>query len=134
MKSSLIKTLALGCALLATSPWLASAAQGGKGGAKHGPDPIQAALDKLTLTDEQKTKIKAIQDKANADRQEFMKAHAEELKAAKAANDKEKMHSIGAPLMEKRKATVAEIKAVLTDEQKKQFDESMPAGHGKKNK
>lgn len=135
MKLSLIKSLALSLALTVTAPWLASAAdEGGKGGRHGHGDWLQATLGKLDLTDDQKAKIKVITNKAAADREEFTKAHADELKAAKDSKDREKMHSIMAPLMEKRKATLDEIKAVLTDEQKQKLAEAMPAHseHGKK--
>ena len=133
MKFSVIKMLALGFALTVTAPWIASAAdEGGKGGGHGRGEWLQAALDKLNLSDDQKAKIKDIMDKAAADRQEFMKEHADELKAA--AGDRDKMRSVFAPMREKMKATMEQIKALLTDEQKQKLAESMPAHgeHGKK--
>ena len=135
MKLSLIKMLALSLALTVTTPLIASAADEGGKGAKHGRGEwLQGALEKLNLSDDQKAKIKSIMDKAAADREEFTKAHAEELKAAKDSGDRDKMRALFAPMMEKRKATMEEIKAVLTDEQKQKLAASMPAHgeHGKK--
>lgn len=137
MKSFITKTLTLGLALLAAATWSASAAEEGKGSGKmqQRGEALKAALDKLNLNEDQKAKIKAITDKAAAEGREFMQAHAEELKAAKEANDHEKMKTIFAPMMEKRKALLDEIKAVLTDEQKQKLAESLPAHgehHGKK--
>ena len=136
MKLSVIKMLALGFALTVTAPWIASAAdEGGKGGGRgRGGERLQAALEKLNLNDDQKAKIKDIMDKAAADRQAFVKEHADELKAAKESGDQDKMRSIFAPMMEKRKATMEQIKAILTDEQKQKLMEAMPAhgDHGKK--
>lgn len=136
MKLSLIQSLALGLALTVTTPGLVSAADDGGKAGRHGRggDRLQAALEKLNLTDDQKAKIQVIKEKANAEREAFMKEHAEELKAAKDSNDREKMRAVMGPLMEKMKATMEEIKKVLTDEQKQKLAEAMPAfgGHGKK--
>lgn len=134
MKLSLVKMLALSLALIAAAPWFASAAGGKEGKGHRGSDPLQAALEKLDLTADQKAKAKVITDKLAADRAEFMKEHGAEVKAAREAKDKEKMRSLQAPMMEKQKTAIAEIKGLLTDEQKKKFDEVMPAGgHHKKN-
>jgi Spy/CpxP family protein refolding chaperone len=137
MKLSVIKMLALGVALTVTAPWIASAAdeggKGGPGGGRGRGEWLQAALDKLNLSDDQKAKIKDIMDKAAADRQEFMKEHADELKAAKDSGDRDKMRSVFAPMREKMKATMEQIKALLTDEQKQKLAESMPA-HGDQGK
>lgn len=136
MKLYLIQSLALGLALTVTTPGLVSAADDGGKAGKHGRggDRLQAALAKLNLTDDQKVKVKVIMDKAGAEREAFMKEHADELKAARDSNDREKMHAVMGPMMEKMKATLEEIKAVLTDEQKQKLAEAMPAhgGHGKK--
>ena len=113
MKLSVIKMLALGFALTVTAPWIASAAdEGGKGGGHGRGEWLQAALDKLNLNDDQKAKIKDIMDKAAADRQAFAKEHADELKAAKESGDRDKMRSVFAPMREKMKATMEQIKAV----------------------
>ena len=135
MKLSVIRTLALGVALTVSTSWVASAVdEGGKGGGHGRGEWLQAALEKLNLSEDQKAKIKDIMGKAGAERQEFMKAHADELKAAKESGDQEKMRSVFAPMREKMKATMEEIKAVLTDEQKQKLMEAMPARgeHGKK--
>jgi periplasmic protein CpxP/Spy len=134
MKLSVIQMLALGVALTVSASWVASAAdEGGQGGKRGRGEWLQGALDKLNLSDDQKAKVKDIMDKANADRQAFMKEHAEELKAAKESGDRDKMRAVFAPMMEKRKATMEQILAILTDEQKQKLKESMPARgeHGK---
>ncbi len=137
MKLSLFQSLALGLALTVAAPWIASGADDStKGGRRGQGDRLQATLDKLNLTDDQKAKIKVIKDKDKAERDAFVKEHAEELKAARDSNDQEKMRAVMRPLMEKRMATFEEIKKILTDEQKQKLDEAIAAfgGHGKKNK
>ena len=68
-----------------------------------------------TLTADQKTKIKAIVAKTQDD-----------MKAIPKEDRKEK----GAPLQKKQRD---DIRALLTAEQQKKFDEAMPAGGKKKN-
>ena len=130
MQLSLVKTLALGAILIATAPLCSYAADEGAGHKRgHHGEQLQATLDKLSLTDDQKAKIKVVTDKLKADNEAYMKEHGADLKAAREAGDKEKMKTLMGPMMEKRKASMDEIKAVLTDEQKTKLAELMPA-HG----
>ena len=133
-----MKSLIVALALAATVPFLASAAEGGKAG-KRGPgggDMLQPMLEKLNLTEEQKAKIKPIREKAAEEGRAFFKEHAAEMKAAREAGDQEKMKTLMTPMMEKRKATMEEIRSILTDEQKQKLGEIMAAhgGHGKAGK
>lgn len=136
---SMLKMAVLGCALLMAAPLLNAAddqpAKGEKRG-KHG-DMTEGILGKLNLTEDQKSKIDAIKAKFRGEMQEFQKAHKEELDAAKQAGDRAKMREIMQPFAEKRDAMMKDIKDVLTDEQKAQFQKAMDEaraahGHGDK--
>jgi Spy/CpxP family protein refolding chaperone len=132
MKLSILKAVTLGIALTLI-PSCFSADEAKPAQHKRGGD-LQGLLEKLNLTDEQKAKVKPIMDKAAADAHEYMTAHADELKAARESNDPEKKKAAFGPMMEKRKATLEEIKPILTDEQKKKLEELQAAhgGHGPK--
>jgi Spy/CpxP family protein refolding chaperone len=83
------------------------------------PEARVEQLDKaLSLTDEQKTKIKDIYTKAG-----------EEMRAAmkEGGGDREAMRG---KMMERMKATQDQVRALLTDEQKKKFDEMPQRGGG----
>jgi Spy/CpxP family protein refolding chaperone len=99
----------------------------GKGGQGQGrgqmmsPEERVAQLDKvLSLTDEQKTKIKEIYTKAG-----------EEMRAAfrngGAGGDRE---AARAKMVEMMRKTREDVRAQLTDEQKKKFDEIPQRGGG----
>ena len=135
MKRTILKTVTLIAALCVAAPMFVSGADAPEGKRGHGKGAIAGKLDealgKLDLTADQKTKI----DAAKAKLGEYMKAHAEELKAAREATDPEKKREAFKGAMEQMKQTRDEIRSILTDEQKKKFDELMPArqgkGHGK---
>lgn len=131
MKRSILTTLTLAAALCVTIPMFVSGADAPEGKRGHGKGAMGAKLDealgKLDLTADQKTKI----DAAKAKLQEFRQAHADELKAAQEETDPEKKRAAFKGMMEKMKEMMDGIRAVLTDEQKKKFEELMPARHGK---
>ena len=104
--------VALCSAALCTVPMMA---QGGGGGMRMTSDQRVAAVDKaVTLTDDQKVKIKAIYE---AD----MKKMAD-MRAAQDPDMRTKMTAM-------RADENTQIKALLTDEQKPKFD-AMPQGRG----
>jgi protein CpxP len=109
--------VALCSAALCSVPMMAQG--GGGGGMRMTSDQRVAALDKaVTLTDDQKTKVKGIYD---AD----MKKMAD-LRAAQDPDMRTKM-------MAMRTDENTQIKALLTDDQKPKFDAylaSMPQGRG----
>ncbi|MCX7827188.1 MAG: Spy/CpxP family protein refolding chaperone [Verrucomicrobiae bacterium] len=129
MKQSVLKTVAWVVALCVAAPVFATAGEKAAGG-KRGEGRVGAmdakldeTLAKLNLTEEQKTKIEACKAKFR----EFMKEHAADMKAAREGTDEQKKREVRKTLMEKLKERRDGIRAVLTDEQKKKFDEEMPA-------
>ncbi|MBI5395028.1 MAG: Spy/CpxP family protein refolding chaperone [Verrucomicrobia bacterium] len=130
MKHSALKTLALIAALCVAAPMLVSGADApeGKRGAGKGAmgAKFDEALGKLNLTDEQKTKVEACKAKFR----DYMQAHGEELKAAREETDPEKKRAAFKGVMEKMQEMRDGIRGVLTDDQKKKFDELLPARHG----
>lgn len=130
MRTSILRTLALGCALALVAPSFAFGKDKGAGGKRGGGlAPIEEALAKLVLTAQQKTKIEECKTKFN----DYMRASQEEAKAARRDNDPTKKKQVAKGLVEKRHELMDGIRAVLTDEQKKTFDEAMPkpAARGK---
>lgn len=128
MKASVLKVLVLGCAVALMTPSLAPCGDKGTDG-KRGLGPMEDALAKLELTDQQKKKI----EDCKAKFRDFMQSHQEEMKAARQGDDPAKKKQIGKALREKRQELMDGIREVLTDDQKKAFDEAMPkpAAHGK---
>jgi len=124
MKKTILKyaaragAVALCTAALCSVPMMA---QGGGGGGRMTSDQRVANLDKaVTLTDDQKTKIKALYD---ADMKKMM-----DLRAAQDPDMRTKM-------MAMRTDENTQIKAMLTDDQKPKFDAyvaSMPQGGGQR--
>ena len=117
-----IGALAICSAALSTMPMLA---QGGGGGMRGmTPEAQQAQLDALTkavgLTDDQVTKVKAINADAMKKQQDLMSSGGDP------ADMRPKMMAI-------RTDQQAKIKALLTDDQKPKYDAylaSMPRGRG----
>ena len=92
--------------------------QGGRG-QMPSPEARVEQLDKaLSLTDEQKTKIKEIYTKAGEEMRAAMKEGGGDREAARGK------------MMERMRATRDQVRAVLTDEQKKKFDEMPQRGGG----
>lgn len=87
---------------------------------------LDEALGKLNLTADQKTRIETVKARLG----EYLKAHAEELKAAREETDPDKKREAMKGLFEQFKQMREDIRAVLTDDQKKQFDELLPARRG----
>jgi Spy/CpxP family protein refolding chaperone len=131
MKESLLRTLVLGCVIALVAPSSVLGKDKGVGGGKHdgGMGAIEEALSKLQLTAQQKTKIEECKTKFR----DCLSAYQEEAKQAKRSNDPEKKKEIAKSIAEKRREMMDGIRAVLTDEQKKTFDEAMPkrGAHGK---
>ena len=133
MKRSILKTLTFVAALCVAAPMLSTAADAPEGKRGKMGGRLDEVLGKLDLTADQKAKV----DAAKAKMAEYMKAHAEELKAAREATDPEKKQAAMKGMMEQMKQLRESITAVLTDEQKKKFAELMPArgpgqGQGKR--
>lgn len=124
MKTSVLKALALGCALALVTPLFVLGKDKGAGGGKHdgGMGAIDEALSKLQLTAQQKTKIEECKTKFR----DCLSTYQEEAKQAKRSNDPEKKKEVAKSIAEKRREMMDGIRAVLTDEQKKTFDEAMP--------
>ncbi len=131
MKKTVLKTLTLIVAIGVAAPMLAAAADApeGKRGKGAPGRRFDEALSKLDLTADQKPKVDAAKSKLT----EYRKAHAEELKAAREETDPEKKRAAFKGVTEKMMEVREEIRSVLTDEQKKKFDELLPArmGEGK---
>ena len=130
MKTSVLKTLALGCALALVVPSFAFGKEKGTGGKRAGGlGPVEEALAKLELTAQQKTKI----EDCKAKFRDYLKARQEDVKAAKQSDDPGRKKPGAKALAEKRQEMIDGIRAILTDEQKKTFDEALPkpAAHGK---
>lgn len=99
--------VALCSAALCSTPMLA---QGGGGGMRMSPDDRVAAIDKaVTLTDDQKTKVKAIFE-------------ADQKKMADLRNSGEDFQTLRPKMMEIRNQENTQIKALLTDDQKTKYD------------
>ena len=107
---ALITALALGVA--ASAPLQAQEKKGGGNSPEQVIERVEQAVG--TLTAEQKTKITAIVAKT-----------ADAMKGIPKEERKEK----GAPLQKKQRE---DIRAVLTAEQQKKYDEMAPGGGGKK--
>jgi len=105
-------------AALCSTPMLA---QGGGGMMRMSPDERVAAIDKAVgLTDEQKPKVKAI-------------IEADIKKMGDLRNSGEDFQTLRPKMMEIRTKENADIKALLTDDQKTKYDAylaSMPQGRG----
>ena len=132
MKASVWKVLTWGCALAMIAPLLAFGGDKTAGGGKHGGGalvPVEEALTKLELTEQQKTKI----EDCKAKFRDYLKARQEDVKAAKQSDDPGRKKPGAKALAEKRQEMIDGIRAILTDEQKKTFDEALPkpAAHGK---
>lgn len=109
----------LGLSLLVTA---AHAAPGDKAAASA-VEPVKAALAKLTLTDEQKTKTDAI----IADAEKQADAAVADAKAEGKKKDRtdEEKKAANTKRQEFNKKLRADIDAVLTPEQKKQFKDAL---------
>jgi protein CpxP len=112
-----VGVVALCTAALSTAPLMAQG--GGGGGMRMTSDQRVANLDKaVSLTDDQKTKIKAIYD---ADQKKMMDMR----------NSGEDMQTLMPKMRAMREDENTQIKALLTDDQKPKFDAylaSMPQG------
>ncbi|MCX6901283.1 MAG: Spy/CpxP family protein refolding chaperone [Verrucomicrobia bacterium] len=124
MKTSVLKTLALGCALALVASSFAPGKDKAAGAGKRdgGTGAVEEALAKLQLTAQQKTKI----DECKTKFREYLRACQEERKAAQQSNDAAKKKQATKGLAEKRQELLDGIRAVLTDEQRKTFDEALP--------
>jgi Spy/CpxP family protein refolding chaperone len=130
MKTSVRKMLAWGCAIALIAPSFAFGKEKGAGGKRDAASGhVEEALAKLELTAQQKTKIEECKAKFN----EYLRASREESKIGKKENDPAKRKQAAKGLAEKRQELSDGIRAVLTDDQKKTFDEAMPkaAARGK---
>ncbi|HEX3571202.1 MAG TPA: Spy/CpxP family protein refolding chaperone [Acidobacteriaceae bacterium] len=111
--------VALCTAALCSTPMLAQG--GGGGGMRMTTDQRLAAIDKaVTLTDDQKPKIKEILD-------------ADQKKMTDLRSSGEDMQTLRPKMTEIRTQENTQIKALLTDDQKTKYDAylaSMPQGRG----
>jgi Spy/CpxP family protein refolding chaperone len=110
MKKFLLTVIAISAMAFVSTSSAQEKKKGGKGGGMN-IEQIEQAVG--TLTADQKTKIEAILAKARTDREA-------------AAGDADKMREIGQKVR-------TDIRAVLTPDQQKKFDE-MPQGRGGKKK
>jgi len=69
-------------------------------------------FEKLNLTEDQKTKLKSIDETFGKTQQEYIAAHKDEIDAARKA-----METAMAGLQEQRKAAMEQVKSLLTQEQ-----------------
>ena len=130
MKTSVLRMLALGCALAVVAPEFVLGKDKGAGGKRDGGlAAIEETVAKLNLTPQQKTKVEECKAKFN----EYVRAAQEERRAGKKEVDPAKRREALKGVAEKKRELLDGIRAVLTDEQKKQFDEAMPkpAARGK---
>ncbi len=142
MKSKLV-VLAIGGSLLLASPALRAADT-------TNPPPsrpmhkamehplLMGVYDKLNLTDDQKAKIKTIEESFLQTRREYLAAHKAEIDTAreavkdartsgdetKKAEARQKMQQALSGLQPQRKAAMDQILSLLTDEQKKTLEET----------
>jgi Spy/CpxP family protein refolding chaperone len=111
--------VALCTAALCSTPMLAQG--GGGGGMRMTTDQRLAAIDKaVTLTDDQKPKVKEILD-------------ADQKKMTDMRSSGEDMQTLRPKMTEIRTQENTQIKALLTDDQKTKYDAylaSMPQGRG----
>ena len=130
--------LVLGCAGLLAGPALragettATSPTGTPPAHRDGPPPRNMAfllpppmLEKLNLTDEQKTKLKSIEESFGKAQHEYYLAHNDEIEAARKALEKAM-----SGLQEQRQAAMEQIKALLTPEQKALIQNARGEGHG----
>ena len=107
-----VGVVALCSAALCTVPMMA---QGGGGGMRMTSDQRVANLDKaVTLTDDQKVKVKAIYDADQKKMQDLMAAQDPDMRTK---------------MMAMRQDEHTQIRTLLTDDQKTKFD-AMPQGRG----
>lgn len=135
MKTKLI-ALAIGSSLLLASPVLRAEDTGTTtppaGGGRHhkeggpkGDHLLPPRLEeKLNLTEDQKTKIKAIEESFDKTRKEYYEAHKTDIEAAKTSGDESKKKEVKGGLIKQRKDAVDQIRSLLSDEQKKTWDEA----------
>lgn len=96
--------------------------EGQRGGFALLPPPL---IEKLNLTDEQKTKLKAIEESFGKAQQEYLAAHKDEIDAARKA-----METAMAGLQDQRKSAMEQLKALLTPEQAEQIHGGKGEGRG----
>ena len=87
------------------------------------PDKAKQFTETTELTEEQKEKIKAIDENFAKTYQEYQVAHQEEIQAARQAmgTARQAMNKAMAGLQEQRQAAMEQIKALLTEEQKQRL-------------
>ena len=87
------------------------------------PEKAQQFAETTELTDDQKGKIKAIDENFAKTYQEYQAAHQEEIQAARQAMEtaRQAMNKAMAGLQEQRQAAMEQIKALLTEEQRQKF-------------
>ena len=82
-------------------------------------------IEKLNLTDDQKAKIKSIEEGFAKSQQEYFTTHKDEIEAARKAMD-----AAMSGLQEQRKAAMEAIKSLLTQEQMNMMPHGGPRGEG----
>jgi len=117
MKRSVLKSALLIVVFCVAVPMFVAA------GEKAADAKLDEVLGKLNLTEEQKTKIEACEAKFR----EYKQANQEKRKAARGETDSQKRREAVKNMREKHQEMMDGIRTVLTDEQKKKFEEAMPA-------
>ena len=121
-KLSLIAALALGglmaCSTLATAQDATNNVpkKGGKRGFPTVEQQMQRLTDQLTLTDDQKPKVKAVLEETSKKMQEIR---------SDSTLDQAQRREKGQPIMDEQNT---KMKAILTEEQYKKFQEMRPGG------
>jgi hypothetical protein len=109
----------------------------GEGGKRHGDrfsGPLDDALAKMNLTDEQKSKIQAIKEKFHTDMKTWREDHKAEIDAARAAKDGEKRKPLREEQKTKIEGMIAEVKNVLNEDQKVQLQQALDAAKAERGK
>ena len=133
MKKTTIAALGLALSLVAAGaasaqsteprPERDRAGQVERGGRRGGPD--QMLLKGITLTEQQKEKIKALRQSDNGSREQFRKAMTEAREARERGDTvtaKARMQEVRKQMDAQRDQRLASLRGVLTTEQQKQFD------------
>ena len=145
MKKNKLMTMTAVAVALTTTMAFAGPHEGGRGGkhGRHGGELGARFAEKLNLTDAQKEQIRAFTQSFRQDNQAFFEAHRDtmkQLREAKQAGDqarvdalKPTLQSQRTELKQRREALKQQILAILTPEQRAQY-EALKAERGERRK